>query len=168
MARIETLDCGHEPGKGTPVTVNGKTVMGWQFVLDFDGRKICHACADKRILDCGHTPSPHGPMTTGYGTDSDGKRHCFACCSERERAQMVATGKATLYLSKTDSGAWQIADWPGLLKFTPRYGVATGRHNWAGKRYSTQFVGPDGFVWSGVTYGDNTQIHHCKRTKQRA
>ena len=25
------------------------------------------------ILDCGHLASPHGPSTTGYGTDKDGR-----------------------------------------------------------------------------------------------
>lgn len=164
----QTLDCGHNASEGTPVTVAGKQVMGWQFVLDFDGRKICHACADNRILDCGHKPSPHGPMTTGYGIASDGKRHCYACCAERERESMIQTGKACLYLCKSDSGSWQITDWPGQMIFKPLYGVSTGRHNWAGKRYSTQFIGPDCFIWSGVTYGENTQIHHCRRTKQRA
>lgn len=130
-------------------------------------------------LDCGHEPSEHGPHTTGYGEDRDGKRYCYDCCAERERAAMIEHGKATLYLVK-DSGyqrptvgseqasdrAWIITDWPGKLRFRPWH-VRKGRHNIARTRYDAWFAGPDGHVWHGVQYGDMTQIIHCKRTKER-
>ena len=165
----EKLDCGHSPDKGAPAQVMGndgtvRTVQGWQWVLDDDGRKICHACADKRILDCGHTPSPHALFTTGYGTTEDGKRHCYDCCAASERARMVETGKATLYLN---SG--KITDWPGKLTFPVIGRVSRSWHNFAGRdgRRDVDFVGPDGFIWHGTNIGDN-DVLRAKRTKRKA
>lgn len=128
------------------------------------------------ILDCGHEPSPHSPYTTGYGEDLDGKRYCYACCADRDRASMIETGRATLYLVKTDKvhrigcnshPVHAITNWPGSLSF-PVYHVRKGRHNIAGRRYDCWFHGPDGFVWHAVQYGEWAQIAHCRRTKERA
>jgi hypothetical protein len=115
-------------------------------------------------LDCGHEPSKHSSFTTGYGIDSDGRKLCYDCCAERERQAMIDTGKAYLYLSTDDSGQYVVTDWSGHLRFPTHASV--GRHNIAGTRYDSWFRGPDNFIWWGVTYGDNTQLHHCKRTKQ--
>ena len=123
---------------------------------------------DSTILECGHAPSAHSEFTTGYGIDADGKRYCYACCAERDRADMTATGRATLYLvdSKTQGGS-AVTNWPGSLVFECGR-VRVGRHNWAGKRYDVAFIGPDGHWWRGTQYGDMTQIAHCRRTKTRA
>jgi hypothetical protein len=160
------LDCGHPLDEGRPAQVmdkNGKveTVPGWQFVLLDDGRKVCHACADQIILDCGHKPSPHEVFTTGYGTTRDGKKRCYACCAAADRAAMEKTGRAVLYLSKGVDG-YTVGNWPGSLKL--RASVRTGRHNIAGKRYDAWFSF-GGARWHGVTYGDNTQLCHCRRLK---
>jgi hypothetical protein len=126
---------------------------------------------------CSHckalVPFPLGTGSAGYGLapDSDAMV-CFACGGLQDKARMIETGKAVLYLTgqsvfglKAD-GAYRVTNWPNSLSFTPRY-VKTGWHNIAGKRFDSWFNGPDGFVWHGVTYGQNTQIHHCKRTKER-
>lgn len=73
---------------------------------------------------------------------------------------MVATGRATLYLDGLN-----ILDWPGRLRFRAAR-RSTGRHNIAGTRTDVWFVGPDGAAWHGVQYGQNTQIVHCKRTRE--
>lgn len=122
-----------------------------------------------RLLDCGHFPSPHSDFTTGYGEDNEGKKHCYECCAKRDREQMIRDGKTTLYLTQTrDNGTDypkpEVSNWPGSLRFGVYY-LKTGRHNMAGKRYDAYFVGPDKSTWHGVTYGDNTQICHCKRVK---
>ena len=102
--------------------------------------------------DCGHGGA-------GHGTDAQGKTFCYACCAERDKADMIRTGRATLYL--TDKA---ITNWPGSLRFD--FGeVRVGRHNIAGKRYDAWFRGPDGAAWHAVQYGDNTQICHCRRVK---
>jgi hypothetical protein len=127
------------------------------------------------ILDCGHAPSPHESFTTGYGRDENGRTFCYDCAATRERDAMIETGNATLYLVKTADmsralGAprptgYEVTDWPGGLRFTVT-ALHTGRHNIARTRIDAYFAGPDGYVWHGVQYGANTQIIHCKRTRE--
>lgn len=126
-------------------------------------------------LECGHGESQHSEITRGYGMDADGNRYCYACCSDRERAAMVQTGRATLYLTidtRTDhetghrtTWGYAVTDWHGTLRFPALY-VRTGRHNMAGTRRDFEFAGPDGFRWVGVQYGENSDIAHCRRTSR--
>lgn len=111
------------------------------------------------LLDCGHEASPHGELSLGYGTDVNGRRHCYACCAELDKAQMVRDGRTVLYL--TDKG---VTNWPSSLVFPVRY-RRKGRHNMARTRYDVWFTGPDGKNWHGVQYGENTQLCHCRRAK---
>lgn len=138
-----------------------------------------------QLLDCGH-PVPvlaEGHVGgTGYGTTADGKKHCYACCGLQDLEAMKKDGRITLYLSCSNDGntaglygnkrpaigtymSGKVSNWPSSIVFKAQ--VKVGDHNLAGRRYDTWFDGPDGFVWHGVQYGDNTQIVHCKRTKER-
>jgi len=104
-------------------------------------------------------------MTTGYGTDPDTKeRHCFPCCGVKDKETMVRDGKYYLYL-KSGAYPWSVSNWPGTLKFNV-CANSEGRHNMTGKRYDVWFNGPDGFIWHGTQYGDNTEVCHVKRTKK--
>lgn len=114
---------------------------------------------------CGAECIPSG-CTTGYGQDKRGRKYCFACCAKLDSAQMVRDGRATLYLTRKD-GAWTISNWPGSLAF-PALNVRIGAHNIARTRRDARFIGPDGFVWTAVSYGEWTDIAHCKRTASRA
>jgi hypothetical protein len=111
------------------------------------------------LLDCGHPVSEHLSITTGYGTDKDGKKHCYECCAVRDKAAMIEDGKATLYLAKNE-----VTNWPGSLRFAVSY-TRKGRHNIAGSRHDVWFTGPDGKRWHGVQFGENTQLCHCRRIK---
>jgi hypothetical protein len=113
------------------------------------------------LLECGHPESEHSNLTTGYGRDAEGKRHCFVCCAGRDQNEMLETGKITLYL---DQDKHRATNWPGSLVFKVGH-IAKGRHNMARVRYDTWFTGPDGHEWHGVQFGDNTQLLHCKRTR---
>lgn len=122
------------------------------------------------LCDCGHVPAPSG-HTPGYGQDVDGKTLCYACCADRDKAQMIADGKTILYLQDPTAragsfplGVYTVSNWYESLTF-PVGRVKVGRHNIAGKRYDFWFKGPDGATWHGVNYGDNTQIAYCRRTK---
>lgn len=128
------------------------------------------------LCACGHTVVADG-VGTGYA-NLKGKTLCYACCAEVDKAQMISTGRTMLYLTHHADGkqhgnfandcapakpVWTVSNWPGTLKISAY--VTVGRHNMAGKRYDAWFTGPDGKQWHGVTYGDNTQICHCKRIK---
>lgn len=127
---------------------------------------------EPKILDCGHFPSEHSEFTTGYGEDNEGKTFCYQCCADNERAAMIDMGKACLYLvkrqnnDKHDTHNWYVTDWPGKLEFKCYY-VSKGNHNIARTRTDCWFNGPDGFVWHGMQFGENTQVCHCKRTKEK-
>lgn len=116
-------------------------------------------------LTCGHEPTADS-FTPGYGEDTRGNRYCYACCADRDKAAMIRDGRATLYLSKGESG-WIISNWPGSLRFGVR-ATRRGRHNMAGTRYDAWFIGPDLAPWHAVQYGENSQIAHCKRIKSHA
>lgn len=124
--------------------------------------RTTHTCSQ-----CGETKT-YGGFGAGYATNKAGGKVCFECCAIADRADMIATGKATLYLtiSTATNGDAKLTNWPGTLQFVGRYSV--GKHNIARKRYDVAFRGPDSFMWSGTQYGDNTQICHCRRTKKRA
>ena len=117
-----------------------------------------------------HTPRStleHGSGGTGYGIDEQGNKHCYACCADRERARMIETGRACLYLVRNRQGQWEITDWAGQLRFqhvmvrtrehghfVPNYGYTVRQDAW--------FVGPRGRLWHGVVKGD-MQLIRCKR-----
>lgn len=118
------------------------------------------------ILDCGHPPSPHESFTTGYGLGADGKTYCYACCAERERASMVTTGRATLYLvDGCDGRPYRVTDWPGHLSFAVgRVRCSARGGGFGSQRTDAWFTGPDGRTWHAVSRGDS-QIARCRRVK---
>jgi len=130
------------------------------------------------ICDCGHLPTAQAPgaLGTGYGVDSAGKTACYQCCADKERAAMIETGRATLYLVRKKSPDGKefdiftrhVTDWPGLLEFRCRevrhYPRAGG---FGSQRTDAWFAGPDGYVWHAVNRGDS-DIARCRRTKERA
>ena len=114
---------------------------------------------------------------TGYAVSSEGAKVCYACCADVDRAAMIETGRATLYLTPenrpTPTGAARylnargdVRNWPGTLRF-PFSGLTVGAHNFAGRVYNAYFTGPDGATWVARQYGDNTSIAHCRRLKSR-
>ena len=124
-------------------------------------------------VDCRKRKPVQTEGGTGYAIlrDSDSKV-CYVCVAERDRKAMVETGHGNnlpLYLSKGNDGKWKVGNWPSTLTF-PLMGDGhprKGTHNIAGTRYDVWFVGPDGYVWHGVQYGEWTQVVHAKRTKDK-
>lgn len=131
---------------------------------------------------CGKECKPLGYGDTRYGKTSDGKKICFACCAERDKATMDREGRICLYLThdafpratdqwgatnkcmgSTTSG--KVANWPGTLAFPCH--VKVGRHNIARTRYDVWFTDHNGNPWHGVQYGDNTQICHCRKISRK-
>ena len=119
-------------------------------------------------------------ISTGYGIDKDNNKICYDCCAELDKEQMRQDGKITLYLTCEPAHyervavegrtrpyrlcAGTVSNWCGTLQF--KCHTRTGKHNIAGVRYDCWFVF-EGYYWHGVTYGDNTQLCHCKRTKDK-
>lgn len=114
------------------------------------------------ILECGHALNKpeRDTVTTGYGRTASGDRHCFACCAEQDRAEMIETGRhPCLYLTRGE-----VRNWPGSLRFAV---TETRRNPRAGgfgsQRTDAWFRGPDGHMWHAINRGDN-DIARCRRT----
>lgn len=119
---------------------------------------VCSVCKQQGRLN-----TEGKGVSCGYAIDSASENFvCFDCAADRDRADMKATGRATLYLSRVD-GAWRVSNWPGTLALHPRH-VRKGRHNFARVRHDVWFSF-EGEEWHGVNYGDFSQILHCKRLK---
>lgn len=117
-------------------------------------------------------PIPKESLGTGYATDKDQNKICYACCAIQDKAWMRAHGKITLYLKQLpkplsySEAVGEITNWPGTLTF-PVWKIKKSHHNIARYRYDTWFLF-EGYWWHGVQYGDNTQIVHCKKTKEKS
>lgn len=125
-----------------------------------------------RCHQCEETKPVKTEGGTGYASDDAGYLICYSCCGKNDVEWMKDKGRITLYLVPSVKTAkseirysvdGKVTNWPGTLEF--KCWIRTSRHNMARVRYDCWFDGPDGFVWHGVTCGDNTQICHCKRTK---
>lgn len=114
---------------------------------------ICDQCQKEKM--------PDSELSTGYGTNKEGKKICFECIGKNDLEEMTNAKrgqKFTLYLCNSE-----VSNWPGSFK-SPIYGLSKGRHNIARYRYDFYFnVGKNKF--HGVQFGDNTQIAHCKAIK---
>ena len=115
---------------------------------------------------CNKEINHESDFSTGYGRDDQNNKICYQCCGELDLEYMLQHEKITLYLNldKQIGNLFEgrVTNWPGTISAKVR--GRTGRHNIAGVRYDVYFAF-DGRVWHGVTYGDNTQICHCKKTK---
>lgn len=118
---------------------------------------ICTQCQQTKEI-----PQSGG---TGYGIDKDENKVCYQCIGENDLKAFESANigeKFTMYLS-IKGGKAEITNWPGSFKKEANH-MRTGRHNMAGKRYDTYFKIAGKQFW-GVTYGDQTQIHHVKCVK---
>jgi hypothetical protein len=117
----------------------------------------------QELLDCGHPESPHSDITRGYGTDEQGKRHCYACCAAADRKYMQKTGRIMLYLVKRDDG-YHITNWPSSLDYKVTR-VSHGRHNIGRTRTDAWFRDELGNSWHAVQIGDFSDLARCQRLK---
>ena len=122
-------------------------------------------------------PSPEGSVGLGYGfLPNSSAVVWYPCCAELDKQQMRDTGKITLYL---DCERWaeqrrkgstmracmgSVKNWPGSLSIPCH--TRCGNHNIARSRYDVWFKF-EGYEWWGVSYGEDTQLVHCKRTKKK-
>ena len=108
MTTQTTLDCGHPPDTGPDYEIQGKPA--WEFVLH-KGKRICHACDSVRLLDCGHHPSPHSPMTTGTAHMPDGKEICWTCADAAQVEQL--RDRSRPFVAYVSGDGKSITTWTG-------------------------------------------------------
>jgi hypothetical protein len=92
---------------------------------------------------------------------------CYACCAENDKRDMIATGRAVLYLVDSQASAgrhYSVQNWPGSLSIPVNAGGARrSRNNFGAQRTDVWFTFA-GATWHGVNLGDS-QILRCKRVK---
>lgn len=116
----------------------------------------CHVC-NKEIVK-------PDDITTGYGIDKDDHKICFACCGIQDHEYMRNHDKTTLYLTSKD-GRWIVSNWPGTLAISAIGYERQHAHNWGLSRRDVWFADEFGNHWHGVSYGDFTQLVHCRKLK---
>ncbi|KKN85794.1 hypothetical protein LCGC14_0276010 [marine sediment metagenome] len=124
---------------------------------------VCHRCGKTVVVNKTDLCPNYAILRTGDGEDV---RLCIWCASDLEREWMLSNGRTCLYLQEADGIPKEVTDWRGILRFKVME-YRFGRHNIAGSRTDVWFWGPDRHLWWGVLYGQNTQLIHCKRTKEK-
>lgn len=102
---------------------------------------------------------------TGYGIHA-GAVHCYICCGELEQSQMRLTRVATLYVNEHEHKPQSVSNWCSSLVFP----VTAFRKTDGGfyrRRWSIQFVGPDGLTWSGSGSLDQKQCMNFRACKSK-
>jgi hypothetical protein len=98
----------------------------------------------------------------------DDVKVCYDCATAGELAAMHESGRATLYLNdfnrRPDGN--NVSNWIGGFRF-PVASMSYGRHNITGFRVDVWFRDDRGKVWHGTQYGKDTQLVHCRRSKER-
>lgn len=112
--------------------------------------------------DCGADKPVQTAGGTGYVTTDDGKTICYDCVGKRDRAAMIATGRATMCLIH-EAGRLEITNWPGTLRFAVD-SIRMFHHPLHEEAKIAYFHGPDGKQWSGRNVG-TSQVAHCRRLK---
>lgn len=94
-------------------------------------------------LDCGHAPTPD-TIGTGYAETADGRRVCYPCADDMQRAELAATpagGRFGAYLS-TDGR--HVTTWTGGHLATVTRLTGNRRQTFVRARDR------DGRMWAGV------------------
>jgi len=148
------------------VKVGGKWLQEREIVQPIIVGLLTSTCqsGDTFVCDkCGVRHAYRG-WVTGYGTNSAGEKICYECCREFDKEWMSENDKITLYLTQATTGRWRVTNWPGTLRFRVDE-TRKGKHNITGTRYDVWFTDREGNRWWGVSYGENSQLCHCRKLK---
>jgi hypothetical protein len=110
-------------------------------------------------------------VSTGYGCLENGDKVCYACCAIQDKQWMKEHNNITLYLTlphPLKPGQYirgHIGNWPSTLTYPAQ--IKAGNHNIAGVQYSVRFIDDTGQQWYGRQAGNNTQLCHCKKIRER-
>jgi hypothetical protein len=115
---------------------------------------ICSQCKNEK-------PMPEGSGGTGYATDNNGNKICYACCGENDLKALQQSKPGERFVHYLSSG--MVTNWPGTLKIKPDHSRQS-RHNIAGTRLDVWFT-VNSQRFHGVQYGSNSQILRITRVK---
>jgi len=134
------LDCGHPEDAGLPPPCSKRTGATRPSRLEFvllDGRKVCHACADRRIPGLwAHRPAR--VLHDRVRTDAQGRRSAYECCAVADRKTMTRRGIARTCRSTSQ----RVLTNCSARSSSPCTTSTRHGHNWGGVRVDVWFNGP--------------------------
>lgn len=111
--------------------------------------------------ECGQTKVHNNGCSTGYGSDPEtNAKTCFDCCGLNDAKALKDLKPKEKFCLYWDGK--EVINWPGTLRIKPLH-VVKGRHNIARTRETVYFKF-EGANFTGIQYGNNSQIIHIKKT----
>lgn len=110
---------------------------------------------------CDQDKTHESDFTTGYGTDKDGNKVCFACCGINDRKtllDLLPGKKMHLYYSNN-----HVTNWPNTLSLKPNH-TRKSKTNWNLERTDFWFT-LENQRFHGYQIGHNNQIAHIYKLK---
>jgi hypothetical protein len=127
------------------------------------------------LLERGHPKSPHSGCARGYGTDSEGRRHCCDCCQAQDLANIRRAEPIFAYLSADGNGGIVVSNWPSmpLMKVA---GLFPLHNRWAQNGCMSddlrhiRAIDKDGPAWygRGLGVGMSCRLRPTKATEDAA
>ena len=147
------------------VKIGGTWLQSREIVWPTISELLTDACSSDVAFTCDRCGVCHvyRSWVTGYGSNSAGEKICYECCGELDRELMREKGKITLYLV-SEFSRWFVTNLPNTLRFRVKK-FHIGKHNIARTRHDVWFTDHEGNRWWGVSYGEDSQLCHCKRLK---
>jgi hypothetical protein len=127
------------------------------------------------LLDCGHPESEHSECTRGFGTDREGRRHCYDCCQKQDLQTIAESKPGEQFFAYLGEEGRSVTNWPGrpLMRVVGRF-----KRSWPG---AFGYHGPNGLIvdwvramdeqgriWSGMApYGTGGYVRLTLRKHSR-
>jgi hypothetical protein len=115
---------------------------------------------------CQQTKVNTDPNTTGFAVNNKDEKICYECCGEVDAFELKILKPKQKYVLYLDREKKTLSNWPGTFVIQLE-SIKIGKHNFAGKRYDAWFRYA-GFDYHMVQIGDNTQIAHITKTKDKS
>ena len=123
------------------------------------------------VCDCGHlsTKQKADSCGTGYGKDRDGKTHCYACCTKRDKADLKTAQRTGHYV---DGDGKLFINWAGrklgrVLYWGEIHPWSHARGSWLEARRYVRIRDCHGQEWYGVASpGMYAVLRKCKVTSR--
>lgn len=100
---------------------------------------------------------------TGFGTDKNGAKHCYACIAEIDKDALRNLSKGQKIAMYFEKGNSEVSNWPGTLRIPCTYRKI--RHNFGIEAYAISFFF-EGNRFYGRNIGYMSQLVSVKKAKK--
>lgn len=111
--------------------------------------------------NCKRTITHESTVSTGYATNKENEKICFACCGLHDEQEFRALKPGEKIYFYFDGE--KLTNWPGTFKITP-YHTRNGKHNIGRTRVDAWFKFNHN-LYHGVQIGEWNQVMKVTRVK---